>query len=208
MKIVIGETAIALEHARAALAGPVTVSLSPKARGLIIKSAETVARLLKTGDAIYGVNTGFGKLAKTRIAEADLSKLQINIVRSHAAGVGAPLDAGVVRLIMLLKLNALSQGASGISLAAMEALAALLNAEVLPAIPGQGSVGASGDLAPLAHLSLVLIGEGEVLHGGKRLSGAKGLRLAGSKPVSFGTKGRPGPAQWNAGFNRPWPFPD
>jgi histidine ammonia-lyase len=188
MKIVIGETAITLEHARAALAGPITVSLSPKARGLIVKSAETVARLLKTGDAIYGVNTGFGKLAKTRIAAEDLSKLQINIVRSHAAGVGAPLDENVVRLIMLLKLNALSQGASGISLAAMEALTALLNAEALPVIPGQGSVGASGDLAPLAHLSLVLIGEGEVLHRGKRLSGAKGLEAAGVKPVALGPK--------------------
>ena len=97
-----------LEHARAALAGPITVSLSPKARGLIVKSAETVARLLKTGDAIYGVNTGFGKLAKTRIAAEDLSKLQINIVRSHAAGVGTLLDENVVRLIMLLG-HALSQ---------------------------------------------------------------------------------------------------
>ena len=113
MKIVIGETTLALEQVRAALAGPVTVSLSPKARGLIVKSAETVARLLKTGDAIYGVNTGFGKLAKTRIATEDLSKLQINIVRSHAAGVGAVLDAGVVRLIMLLKVNALVAGGLG-----------------------------------------------------------------------------------------------
>ena len=186
MKIVIGETAITLEHARAALAGPISVSLSPKARALIARSAETVARLLKTGDAIYGVNTGFGKLAKTRIASADLSKLQINIVRSHAAGVGASLDAGVVRLIMLLKVNALSQGASGISLTAMETLVALLNADVLPVIPGQGSVGASGDLAPLAHLSLVLIGEGEVLHKNKRLNGAKGLEAAGVKPVEIG----------------------
>ena len=158
MKITIGETLITLAHVKAALAGPISVMLSAKARSLIVKSAETVARLLKTGDAIYGVNTGFGKLAKTRIAEADLSRLQINIVRSHAAGVGAPLDAGVVRLIMLLKINALSQGASGISIASMDTLAALLNADVLPIIPGQGSVGASGDLAPLAHLSLVLIG--------------------------------------------------
>jgi histidine ammonia-lyase len=188
MKIIIGETAITLGHARAALAGPITISLSPKARALITKSAENVARLLKTGDAIYGVNTGFGKLAKTRIATADLSKLQINIVRSHAAGVGAPLDDGVVRLIMLLKVNALSQGASGISLAAMEALVALINADVLPVIPGQGSVGASGDLAPLAHLSLVLIGEGNVRQEGKRLSGAKGLETAGVKPVSLGPK--------------------
>ncbi|MGB8314535.1 MAG: aromatic amino acid lyase, partial [Aestuariivirga sp.] len=188
MKIIVGDTAITLDHARATLAGPVSVSLSPKARVLISKSAETVARLLKTGDAIYGVNTGFGKLAKTRIAAEDLSKLQINIVRSHAAGVGAALDESVVRLVMLLKLNALSQGASGISLVAMETLAALLNADVLPVIPSQGSVGASGDLAPLAHLSLVLIGEGEVMHNGNPLSGGKGLEAAGVKPVSLGPK--------------------
>ena len=188
MKIIIGETAINLDHVRAALAGPIRVSLSPRARGLIARSAETVARLLKTGAAIYGVNTGFGKLAKTRIAAEDLSKLQINIVRSHAAGVGAALHESVVRLIMLLKLNALSQGASGISLAALETLAALLNADVLPVIPGQGSVGASGDLAPLAHLSLVLLGEGEVVHRGKRLAGSKGLEAAGVGPVSLGPK--------------------
>ena len=138
MKIIIGETAITLDHARAALAGPVTVSLSPKARGLIVKSAETVARLLKTGDAIYGVNTGFGKLAKTRIAAEDLSRLQINIVRSHAAGVGALLDENVVRLIMLLKINALSQGASGISLAAMETLVALTECRCIARGSGAG----------------------------------------------------------------------
>ena len=188
MKITIGETLITLAHVKAALAGPISVMLSAKARSLIVKSAETVARLLKTGDAIYGVNTGFGKLAKTRIAEADLSRLQINIVRSHAAGVGAPLDAGVVRLIMLLKINALSQGASGISIASMDTLAALLNADVLPIIPGQGSVGASGDLAPLAHLSLVLIGEGRVLVNGFPLSGLEGLTTIGLKPVALGPK--------------------
>ena len=188
MTITIGETAITLSHVKAVLAGPVSVRLSTKARGLIIKSAETVARLLKTGEAIYGVNTGFGKLAKTRIAEADLSKLQINIVRSHAAGVGTPLDASVVRLIMLLKINALSQGASGISIAAMDALVTLINADVLPVIPGQGSVGASGDLAPLAHLSLVLIGEGRALLNGFPLSGLEGLAAAGVKPVALGPK--------------------
>jgi histidine ammonia-lyase len=188
MKITIGKTAISLEHVKAALAGPVSVTLSENAKRLIAKSSETVARLLKTGDAIYGVNTGFGKLAKTRIAEADLSKLQINIVRSHAAGVGAPLDLGVVRLIMLLKINALSQGASGISLAAMNALVALINADVLPVIPGQGSVGASGDLAPLAHLSLVLIGEGKVMMNGFSLSGLEGLKAVGLKAVALGPK--------------------
>ena len=186
--IPIGERRIGLNDVRAALAGPLKVELGAKARGLITRSAETVARLLKTGDAIYGVNTGFGKLAKTRIAANELNALQINIVRSHSAGVGAPLDAAIVRLIMLLKLNALAQGASGISLTTMEALAALINEDVLPVIPGQGSVGASGDLAPLAHMSLVLIGEGEAKVKGQRMPGAKALGLAGIAPVVLGPK--------------------
>lgn len=186
--IPIGERALDLADMRAALAGPVRVELTGGARALIARSAETVARLLATGGAIYGVNTGFGKLAKTRIGDQDLGRLQINIVRSHAAGVGAPLEPGVVRLIMLMKLNALAQGASGISLAAMETLASLINADVLPVIPGQGSVGASGDLAPLAHMSLVLIGEGEAAVGGVRVAGAEALKAAGVSPVALGPK--------------------
>ena len=186
--IAIGDRPLDLADIRAALAGPITVSLTERARGQITRSADTVKRLLATGNAIYGVNTGFGKLAKTRIAAADLDRLQVNIVRSHAAGVGAPLPEGVTRLILLMKLNALAQGASGISLAAMEALAALINADVLPVIPGQGSVGASGDLAPLAHMSLVLIGEGEAMVRGVRVSGALALQSAGCKPVALGPK--------------------
>jgi histidine ammonia-lyase len=188
MTIVIGERALALDDAKAALAGPLQVSLSDAARGKIERSAATVARLLQSGDAIYGVNTGFGKLAKTRVARGDLAQLQVNIVRSHAAGVGAALDAGVTRLILLLKLNALAQGASGISLAAMESLVALLNADVLPVIPGQGSVGASGDLAPLAHMSLVLIGEGEAWVKGRRMAARDALAGIGLKPVTLGPK--------------------
>ena len=184
----IGENPLSLGNVRAALAGPIKVELTEKARSLIARSAATVTRLLATGDAIYGVNTGFGKLAKTRIAAADLSALQINIVRSHAAGVGAPLDPPVVRLVMLLKLNSLAQGASGISPLAMDALAALINTDVTPVIPGQGSVGASGDLAPLAHMSLVLIGEGEAVVAGKRVSGAEALKAAGAGPVPLGPK--------------------
>ena len=186
--IAIGDRPLDLSDIRAALAGPITVELSAGARARIVRSAETVKRLLATGNAIYGVNTGFGKLAKTRIAMADLDRLQVNIVRSHAAGVGAPLSPGVTRLIMLMKLNALSQGASGISLTAMEALAGLINKDVLPIIPGQGSVGASGDLAPLAHMSLVLIGEGEALVKDKRVSGADALKAAGITPVALGPK--------------------
>jgi histidine ammonia-lyase len=188
MSIRIGDRPLTLDTIRKALAGPISVELSDKARAAITRSAETVTRLLATGDAIYGVNTGFGKLAKQRIAAADLSALQLNIVRSHAAGVGAPLDAAIVRTILLLKINALSQGASGINLKAMETLVGLLNQDIMPVIPGQGSVGASGDLAPLAHLSLVLIGEGEAFVKGKRVPGREALKAAGLTPVPLGPK--------------------
>ena len=186
--IELGAHALTLANIKEALAGPIQVQLTAGARTAIAKSAETVARLLQTGEALYGINTGFGKLAKTRIATADLQKLQINIVRSHAAGVGAALADGVVRLIMLLKLRSLAQGASGISMATAEALAALINANVLPIIPGQGSVGASGDLAPLAHMSLVLIGEGQALVKGGRVSGAAALKAVGIAPLALGPK--------------------
>jgi histidine ammonia-lyase len=184
----IGEQPLALDHIRNALSGPIKAELSGKARAAIARSSETVTRLLATGDAIYGVNTGFGKLAKQRIAAADLSALQLNIVRSHAAGVGAPLDQAIVRTILLLKINALSQGASGISVRAMDTLVELLNRDIMPVIPGQGSVGASGDLAPLAHLSLVLIGEGEAFVQGRRVPGGEALRAAGLTPVPLGPK--------------------
>ena len=188
MTFAIGRQEIDLSIIAAALRGPIKVELSAEARAAITRSAAMVDHLLKSGEALYGINTGFGKLAKTRIAAGDLKKLQINIVRSHAAGVGAPLPEGVVRLIMLLKLRSLAQGASGVSIATAETLAALINEDVLPVIPGQGSVGASGDLAPLAHMSLVLIGEGEAFVKGKRVSGAEALKAAGLKPLELGPK--------------------
>ena len=188
MTIQIGDDHFDLDVIKKILAGPVQVALRAQARRKIERSAATVQRLLQSGDALYGINTGFGKLAKTRIANADLEKLQINIVRSHAAGVGAALPNNVVRLIMMLKLRSLAQGASGISVATMEALVTLINADVLPVIPGQGSVGASGDLAPLAHMSLVLIGEGEAIVKGARVSGAEALKSAGVAPLTLGPK--------------------
>ncbi|MDE2445128.1 MAG: histidine ammonia-lyase [Alphaproteobacteria bacterium] len=188
MSILIGDERLDLDVIKATLAGPIQVALDQNAKRKLEKSAATVQRLLQSGDALYGINTGFGKLAKTRIATPDLQKLQVNIVRSHAAGVGAPLPANVVRLIMLLKLRSLAQGASGISVATAEALLALINADVLPVIPGQGSVGASGDLAPLAHMSLVLIGEGEAFVEGKRVSGATALKIAKIAPLTLGPK--------------------
>jgi histidine ammonia-lyase len=188
MTISIGKEELTLDDIKQVLAGPVQVKMTSAAEKLIEKSAAAVERLLQSGDALYGINTGFGKLAKTRIANTDLQKLQINIVRSHAAGVGDALPAGVVRLIMVLKLRSLAQGASGISIVTAEALEALINADVLPVIPGQGSVGASGDLAPLAHMSLVLIGEGEALVKGQRVSGTAALKTAGIAPLVLGPK--------------------
>jgi histidine ammonia-lyase len=188
MTLRIGEAPLGLDAIRAALQGSVTIELGERARDAVAASHAAIGKLLQQGDPIYGVNTGFGKLAKQRIAAADLSTLQVNIVRSHAAGVGAPLAPEIVRLILLLKVNALSQGASGISRPTLDLLIALLDHDILPIIPGQGSVGASGDLAPLAHLSLVLIGEGEALVKGQRISGAEALQACNLKPVRLGPK--------------------
>ncbi len=188
MTLHIGHNHLSLADIKTILAQPISVSIGNETRAAIEKSAATVERLLQSGDALYGINTGFGKLAKTRIATEDLRKLQINIVRSHAAGVGDTLPASVVRLIMVLKLRSLAQGASGVALKTAEALAVLINANVLPIIPGQGSVGASGDLAPLAHMSLILIGEGQALVDGKPVSGAAALKAAGISPLVLGPK--------------------
>jgi histidine ammonia-lyase len=149
------------------------------------------ALLLKAArgnDAVYGVNTGFGKLASVRIPVDRLAQLQVNIVRSHCAGVGEPLPARVVRLVMALKLASLAQGASGVQPATVRLLLAMLNRGVLPVIPAQGSVGASGDLAPLAHLAAVLIGEGEATRNDSVLGGREALALAGLEPVTLGPK--------------------
>ncbi|MFY8040178.1 MAG: histidine ammonia-lyase [Bosea sp. (in: a-proteobacteria)] len=153
------------------------------------------ALLLKAArgnDAVYGVNTGFGKLASVRIPVDRLAQLQVNIVRSHCAGVGEPLPARVVRLVMALKLASLAQGASGVQPATVRLLLAMLNRGVLPVIPAQGSVGASGDLAPLAHLAAVLIGEGEATRHdsapGTVLGGCEALAMAGLEPVTLGPK--------------------
>ena len=151
-------------------------------------SAATVTRLLASGAAIYGVNTGFGKLASKRIDEAQLAQLQRNLVLSHAVGVGADLPDRVVRLAMALKIVTLAQGRSGVRRVIVDALASLLGAKIYPIIPAQGSVGASGDLAPLAHMSCVLIGEGEARADGERMSGAEAMARAGLAPLVLGPK--------------------
>lgn len=161
-----------------------TPHLDPACRPAIEASAETVARILARHEPVYGINTGFGKLATVRIGDDDLEKLQRNIVLSHAAGVGEPMPVPVARLMMALKLTSLAQGASGVRPATIALLEAMLAKGLTPVIPAQGSVGASGDLAPLAHLAAAMIGVGEI--NGKPASDA--LAEAGLSPLTLGPK--------------------
>ncbi len=181
--IKIAGTPLTYKDLRAAHRGPVRVEMAKSERDRVARGAQTVARILEKGEPIYGVNTGFGKLAQTRIADEDLTDLQLNLLRSHAAGTGALLPAAIVRLVLLLKIKSLSRGHSGIRAGTLDALVALVNADLLPAIPRQGSVGASGDLAPLAHMSLVLLGEGRVLDGAATITGEAALEKAGIAPL-------------------------
>jgi histidine ammonia-lyase len=167
---------------------PLALRLSAHDRERIAVAASLVEKIIATGDAAYGINTGFGLLAQTRIPADQLELLQRNLLLSHAAGIGAPLTDAVVRLILALKINALARGHSGISMAVVDALLALLEHEIYPVIPAQGSVGASGDLAPLAHLSTVLLGIGQVRVRGATLPAAEGLRLAGLEPLRLRAK--------------------
>ena len=151
-------------------------------------SAEAVARVVEGDTPVYGITTGFGSLAKTRIAAAEVEELQRRLVLSHCAGVGAPLPDRVVRLALVLKINALARGHSGVRPGTLELLRDLYNRDALPVVPAQGSVGASGDLAPLAHLAAALIGEGEIRLDGKSMPAAKALKQLGLKPVTLGAK--------------------
>jgi histidine ammonia-lyase len=167
----------------AAARGLSPVSLSPDAAARMELSRALIDRLAAGDDAIYAVNTGVGLLADQRIPREDLDRLQRNVIRSHAAGVGEPLAREVVRAMMLIRANVLALGFSGIRPLVAERLCGLLNHGVTPVVPSQGSVGASGDLAPLAHIALVLIGEGEAECGGEILTGAEALRRAGVEPI-------------------------
>lgn len=164
------------------------IKLSSSCIDAILESEETVAACVLEDEAIYGINTGFGSLANKRIDYDQLEVLQKNLILSHAAGTGEYLSDTVVRLMLLLKINSLARGFSGIRLKTIEALLALLNAKVYPCIPCQGSVGASGDLAPLAHLSAILMGVGEVRHRGTVLTAEEGLQIAGLEPITFSAK--------------------
>jgi histidine ammonia-lyase len=164
------------------------VTLTPTARDAMRRSRRVIEQILAEGRTVYGVNTGFGKLSDVTIPPDQLSSLQLNLVRSHACGIGAPLAESETRAIMLLRANVLAIGLSGARIEIADALLGMLNAGVHPIIPEKGSVGASGDLAPLAHLALVAIGEGEALYRGERLPGAEALRRAGLTALELQAK--------------------
>lgn len=180
--------ALTLKQLRMVSREPVQIAFAEGVQNLMQESVDTVASVLSEGRVVYGINTGFGLLANTRIDLDDLETLQRSIVLSHAAGIGEFMDDKTVRLMMVLKINSLSRGYSGIRFSVVEALAKLVNAEVFPCIPKKGSVGASGDLAPLAHMSTVLLGEGQARHKGEIVSGAMALKIAGLDPVTLGPK--------------------
>ena len=186
--LTLGQSPLALAQLRAVLDGPCTVDLAPAAWTAVERGAAVVAAIVAEGRTVYGVNTGFGLLANTSIAADDLETLQKNLVLSHACGVGPLLDDAVVRLLMVLKIASLSKGASGIRRETLEALIAMVNGGVLPCIPSKGSVGASGDLAPLAHMSCVLIGVGEARVNGETLPAEAALATVGLKPIVLGPK--------------------
>src|SRR5206468_7690496 len=167
------------------------VMLAPAARTRMQAGRAFVDRIAEGGaDAphVYGVNTGFGALAEVRIGASQIRELQQNLVRSHAAGVGAPLDREVVRTMLLLRAQVLATGHSGVRPVVVDTLCAMLDRGVHPIIPRKGSLGASGDLAPLAHLALVVMGEGEAELGGRVMSGGEAMRAAGIEPVVFEAK--------------------
>src|SRR5215467_13706375 len=164
------------------------VSLSANARPRIDAARKVVEEIVSRGETVYGINTGFGALSDVTIPPDDLRQLQLNLVRSHSCGVGDPLPEPAVRAMMLQRANVLARGHSGCRAKVVETLIQMLNAGVHPVIPSRGSVGASGDLAPLAHLALVAIGEGEAIFRGERMPGADAMRLAGLTPLRLEVK--------------------
>ena len=177
-----------LEQLQAVHAGGVAIEIDAAARAAIAASAAVVQRAAAGDAAVYGVNTGFGKLASTRISAADLATLQLNLIRSHSVGVGEPLAPEVVRLVLALKAGSLARGASGVRPQVVDTLLAVLAGGLVPYIPSQGSVGASGDLAPLAHMTLALLGEGEFLVDGQRRPAADVLRAHGIEALRLEAK--------------------
>jgi len=186
--IVIDGASLTISDVEAVACGGAAVSLADEARERIARSRKVIDDILAAGQVVYGVNTGFGKLAEVRVSSDQLSRLQLNLLRSHACGVGEPFAEAEVRAMLLLRANVLATGFAGCRPEVVDRLLALLASGVHPVVPSQGSVGASGDLAPLAHLALPLVGEGRAMFGGEVLPGAEALRRAGLQPLQLEAK--------------------
>ena len=180
--------ALSLSDLRTAWAGHFPIALSPEAAAPIAESAALVKTIVDKGDPAYGINTGFGILAKAHIPNDQLEQLQRNLILSHAVGTGELISDAVVRLILLTKIGSLARGYSGVRPIIIDTLIAIYNAGIMPAIPAQGSVGASGDLAPLAHMTLAIMGVGPVRYKGEMMEAADALRAAGIAPVNLAAK--------------------
>src|SRR5277367_2352938 len=179
---------LSLDQINLVASGSVDAAIALAARQRIAASQAVVERIVTSNETAYGINTGFGKLSDVRIGPGDLQQLQRNLVRSHACGLGQPLEETEARAMLLLRANVLAKGLSGVRPRLIELLIGLLNRRVHPVIPARGSVGASGDLAPLAHLALALIGEGEVFYAGERLPAAIALQRTGIEPLTLAAK--------------------
>jgi len=188
MTVEIGHAPLTLAILRTIARQGVAVALAPAARAAVVASARTVARIVASGEPAYGINTGFGRLSQTRIPTEDLEQLQTNIVLSHAAGTGPLLPDDAVRLILALKVASFARGASGVRPELVDLLIALHDRGIYPCIPAKGSVGASGDLAPLAHLALALLGIGDVRVGGRMVSAQQALADARLAPIKLAPK--------------------
>jgi histidine ammonia-lyase len=188
MRLELNGQPLSLEQIHHVAVGSTDTAIAPAARQGILASQAVVERIVTSNETAYGINTGFGKLSDVRISTGDLQQLQRNLVRSHACGLGEPLEEAEVRAMLLLRANVLAKGLSGVRYQLIELLVALLKARVHPVIPAKGSVGASGDLAPLAHLALVLIGEGEAFFQGIRMPAASALEKAGLTPLVLEAK--------------------
>jgi histidine ammonia-lyase len=179
---------LTLDQLHAIHAGGIELSLPQSSQAIIAASQQVVQRAADGDAPVYGVNTGFGKLANQRISKGQLATLQLNLIRSHSVGVGEPLAPEIVRIMLAMKAASLARGYSGVRQVVVDTLLAVFNAGLTPFVPQQGSVGASGDLAPLAHMTLALLGEGDMLVNGQRMPALQALQQAGIEPLKLGAK--------------------
>ncbi|HZK02137.1 MAG TPA: histidine ammonia-lyase, partial [Anaerovoracaceae bacterium] len=186
--IVLGEGKLTIDEFLSVVRDEAPVALSSAAKKAVRESREVVEKCVRDKKVVYGLTTGFGKFSDVIISEEDTLTLQENLIMSHSCGVGEPLSDEIVRAMMLLRINALSIGYSGIRVSTIETLIKMLNKGVIPIIPSKGSLGASGDLVPLAHMSLVLLGMGEAKYNGEKMSGEKAMAMAGIVPVVLTSK--------------------